>query len=102
MDKKEHNKALDILWEYVNKANQYVNDSEPWKLKTDPKALKPIVYNCLYAIHGLACLMTPFLPQTGPATLASLGVEVSRFDSIKFGETTYNLSEPQALFPKIM
>ncbi len=102
MDKREHNKALDILWEYVNKANQYVNDSEPWKLKTDPEALKPVVYNCLYAIHGLACLISPFLPQTGPATLASLGVEGTSFSDIEFGKTTYTLSEPQALFPKIM
>tara|TARA_R110000868_G_scaffold32343_3_gene117657 strand:+ start:18217 stop:19692 length:1476 start_codon:yes stop_codon:yes gene_type:complete len=102
MDKREHNRALDALWEYVNKANQYVNDSEPWKLKNDPEALKPVVYNCLYAIHGLACLISPFLPHTGPATLASLGVQASSFDTIKFGETGYTLSEPSALFPKIM
>lgn len=102
MNKREHNKALDALWEAVNKANQYVNDSEPWKLKTDPEALKPVIYNCLYAIHGLASLITPFLPSTGPATLASLGVNPMPLNDIKFGEVTYELTEPSALFPKIM
>lgn len=102
MAKREHNKALDALWEAVNRANQYVNDSEPWKLKNDPVALTPVIYNCLYAIHGLACLITPFLPATGPATLQSLGVNASDFESIVFGDVKYVLSEPSALFPKIL
>lgn len=101
MEKREHNKALEVLWEGVNNMNQYVNTKEPWKLKEDKDALKQVVYNCLYSIEALSSLMSPFIPTTAKAAVASLGVEVAPFNSIVFGEKTYNLTEPTPLFPKI-
>lgn len=101
MERREHNKALEVLWEGVNNMNQYVNTKEPWKLKEDKHALKQVVYNCLYSIEALSSLMSPFIPTTAKAAVASLGVEIAPFNSIVFGEKTYNLTEPTPLFPKI-
>lgn len=101
MNKREHNRALEVLWEGVNNMNQYVNTKEPWKLKDDKTALKQVVYNCLYSIQVLSTLMSPFMPETAVSALKPLGLELTSFDAIKFGETTFNLSEPTALFPKI-
>ena len=101
MEKREHNKAMDALWEAVNKANGYVNDKEPWKLKKDPEALAPVVYNCLYGIHYLAKLLEPFMPEASAGTLTSLNPSVDGLDEIKFGEVQYNLTTPEPLFPKI-
>lgn len=101
MEACEHNKALDVLWESVNSINQYVNDKEPWKLKEDPAALTPVIYNCLYGIHATSSLLSAFLPETSKNALVPLSVEVQSFEDIKFGEVEYNLLMPEPLFPKI-
>ena len=101
MENREHNKALDVCWEAVNQANQLVNDTEPWKLKNDPEKLTPVVYNCLYAIHALSLLLSPFLPASAANTFECLGVEGGGFETLEFGKTLYNLKTPEALFPKI-
>ena len=101
MERREHNKALEALWEGVNSMNQYVNTKEPWKLKEDKTALKQVVYNCVHSIHALSVLLSPFLPETAEKALRPLGVPMTSFEAIKFGETVYELSEPSPLFPKI-
>ena len=101
MDKWEHNKALEALWEGVNSMNQYVNTKEPWKLKEDKVALKQVVYNCVYSIHALSVLLSPFLPDTAEKALGPLGIKLSSYEEIQFGSTIYELSEPTPLFPKI-
>ncbi|MBC7540071.1 MAG: methionine--tRNA ligase [Bacteriovorax sp.] len=101
MEKREHNRALEVLWEGVNSMNQYVNIKEPWKLKEDKVALKQVVYNCVYSIHALSTLLSPFLPDTALKALQPLGVQLGRFEDVKFGTTTYELTEPTPLFPKI-
>jgi methionyl-tRNA synthetase len=100
MNHREHNKALEALWEGVNSMNQYVNAKEPWKLKDDKAALVQVVYNCVYSIHALSILMSPFLPTTAIKALEPIGMKVTSFDEVKFG-LTYQLSEPLPLFPKI-
>lgn len=101
MEKREHNKALEALWEGVNSMNQYVNTKEPWKLKEDKVALKQVVYNCVYSIHALSVLLSPFLPETAEKALGPLGMKVTSYDQVKFGSTIYELTEPTPLFPKI-
>jgi len=100
MNNREHNKALEALWEGVNSMNQYVNLKEPWKLKEDKEALRQVVYNCVYSIHALSVLMSAFLPTTAQKALEPIGMKVTSFEDVKFG-TTYELTEPQPLFPKI-
>jgi len=63
MDKREHNKALEALWEGVNSMNQYVNTKEPWKLKEDKVALKQVVYNCVYSIHAISVSALTFFTR---------------------------------------
>lgn len=101
MEKREHNRALEALWEGVNSMNQYVNTKEPWKLKEDKVALKQVVYNCVYSIHAISVLLSPFLPETAFKALEPLGVTLSSFEDVKFGKTVYRLKEPMPLFPKI-
>jgi methionyl-tRNA synthetase len=101
MDHREHNKALEALWEGVNSMNQYVNLKEPWKLKEDPIALKQVVYNCVYSIHAISVLMSAFLPETAVKALEPLGMKLTPYEAVKFGTHTYQLTEPVALFPKI-
>lgn len=101
MERREHNRALDALWEAFNLGNQYVNDKAPWKLKNDPAALTPVIYNLCYLIHASASLLSPFLPATALKAISCLGQPMMHFDEIQFGKIDYTLSEPEALFPRI-
>jgi methionyl-tRNA synthetase len=101
MDKREHNRALDVLWEIVNRLNQFVNDSEPWKLKNDPEAFRKVIYQCLYGIQKTSELLAPFLPDTSETALSYIGVRPQKFRLNDFGKVTYTLTTPEALFPKI-
>lgn len=101
MNEREHNKALEVLWEGVNSMNQYVNTQEPWKIKDDEVKLKSVVFNCLHAIHAISCLLQAFLPETAAKALLPLGVSLTNFSNIHFNQTTFHLSVPEPLFPKI-
>lgn len=101
MEKREHNRAMDALWEAVNKVNQFVNDSEPWKHKNDPELFHGVVFQCLYGIHQVSLLMQAFLPQTAAISLDYLGQKAQDFGSLVFGEISYDLKTPESLFPKL-
>ena len=101
MKGRDHNLALNILWQGVNELNGCINEWEPWKHKGDLKKFQSIVYNCCFGIHSLALLLSPFLPESGAKTLEWLGVESSSFGDLRFGEVVYNLSMPEILFHKI-
>ena len=61
-------KFRDALTEAMNLArfgNKYLADQEPWKLqKTDPEAVKQIMFNALNITAFLADAFEPFLPDT--------------------------------------
>lgn len=101
MERREHNRAFDILWEGINRINQYVNDSEPWKLKKEPEKFEQIIYQCLYAIHQASLLLSPFLPDTAKKALSYVGQTPTVFGPPEFGAIQYSLSTPESLFPKI-
>jgi methionyl-tRNA synthetase len=101
MDKREHNKALEALWEFIFSLNQYVNEKEPWKLKNDPVAFKQVVFNCLYGIHAVSLLVSPYMPETAKTALLPLGINTLKLEDLNFSKLTYNLTEPLPLFPKI-
>jgi methionyl-tRNA synthetase len=101
MERREHNRAIDALWEAINKVNQLVNDREPWKFKNDPEQFKNVIYDCLYGIHGTTLLLQAFLPDTSSKALGYLGQNSKSIDQLNYGQEKYVLSTPEALFPKL-
>jgi len=101
MDDREHNRALDRLWEGINKVNAYLNDHEPWRIKDDEAKFKQYIYNGLYSIHCFATLATAFIPDAAGKTLKMLGTEQAGVAGLKFGAHHFKFGEPESLFPKI-
>ena len=101
MGSRDHNLALNTLWQGINELNACINEWEPWKYKGEPEAFRSVIYNCCFGIHSLALLLSPFLPLSGARTLEWLGVSPSPFEDVRFGEVTYHLSTPEILFQKI-
>ncbi len=101
MDKREHNKALDKIWELVNFLNQYINDKEPWKYKKEPEQFSQIAFNCFYGIGAATILLSPFLPEVSQKAFTYLGTNMDINNILDFDKHTFELKSPEALFPKI-
>ena len=100
MQLRQHNKAVDKLWEGVNEANRYINEKEPWRLKDNLQALNVVLYNSCFAIHQLALLMKAFMPSTSEKTLSFLNPSDLSWQNLEFGKTSYHLENPEPLFPR--
>jgi methionyl-tRNA synthetase len=74
MDEFAPSRALERIWEFVRRANQYVDETAPWSLaKKDPEGALPLVLaNFLEADCFIARLIAPFMPGTARAMAAQL------------------------------
>lgn len=69
--------ALQSIWSLVNRANQYVDQTAPFKLAKDPAQaarLDEVLYNLTEACRILAVLLWPFIPGTSEKIHAQLGL----------------------------
>jgi len=99
--------ALLDIWSIVNRANQYVDQTAPFKLAKDPgKAarLGEVLYNLAETCRVLAVLLWPFIPDTADKIFAQLGLTESpdKLNTAAWGglPAGHQIGEPAALFPK--
>lgn len=99
--------ALVKAWELVTRANQYVDQTAPFKLAKDPsqaQRLDEVLYNLAEACRVLAVLVWPVIPGTASKIYAQLGLPGtpdtftdSAWGGLKAGHT---IATPAALFPR--
>ncbi len=81
---------LEDIWELINLANKYIEDTKPWNLAKENKTeeLKGFIRLLVDTIRAVAAGLNPFMPQTA--------------DSIKeqFGQDKIKKGKP--LFPRIL
>jgi len=89
-DEMAYSKILAKIWEFLDAANIYVNDTAPWNLaKTDDgkKRLATVLYNAAEACRVTAILIAPFMPETADKMMEQLGIDTpvdqQGLDSIK-------------------
>ena len=71
--------ALDLIWEAVNRANKYIEESAPWvlaKQSDQRKRLQSVMYNLVEAIRLTSYLISPFLPETASKVAAQIKVDL--------------------------
>jgi len=100
MDRREHSKALDVLWSGIHETNLYITRSAPWKLADGSAELSESLVGSLIAIHAFGNFIRPFLPEVGKNILKALGAEAVNLDLVSSIQT-FNLQDPGVLFPKI-
>ena len=69
--------ALESIWGIVNRANQYVDQTAPFKIAKDPgqsDRLDEVLYNLAEVTRVLAVLLWPFLPTTSGKIYQQLGL----------------------------
>ena len=99
--------ALQSIWGLVTRANQYVDQTAPFKLAKDPaqaKRLDEVLYNLTETCRVLAVLLWPFLPGTAVKIYAQLGLTGApdKLDAATWGGLAagHTIGEPAPLFPR--
>lgn len=77
MDEFMFHMALARLWRFINQVNAYFHAQEPWKVaQKDPEKFKEIISATAHALHTIALLLWPVMPQKMEQLMESLGVEL--------------------------
>ena len=107
LEQNQLQEALQTVWSLVTRANQYVDQTAPFKLAKEPekaKRLDEVLYNLAEVCRILAVLLWPFLPGTASKIYAQLGLSGApdRFSAARWGglEVGHSIGTPAALFPR--
>jgi methionyl-tRNA synthetase len=99
--------ALIQVWNLITRANQYVDQTAPFKLAKDPaqaQRLDEVLYNLCEVCRVLAILLVPFLPDTAARIYEQLGLGTlpQSFSAAQWGglEGGHRTGEPAPLFPR--
>lgn len=106
MEELKLSETLSFIWELINSANKYIEDSKPWILtKQKDKRLGTVIYNLIEVLRITAVAIWPFMPATSRNIFDQLGLSRNiRFLDLK----EWGLSKPDApvnkgkpIFPRI-
>ncbi|MCP5517673.1 MAG: methionine--tRNA ligase [Verrucomicrobiales bacterium] len=99
--------ALIAIWRLIDRVNQYVDQTAPFKLAKDAAQagrLDEVLYNLAESCRILAVLLWPFLPETAGKIFAQLGLadtpdrwELSQWGGLAAG---HQANKPVPLFPR--
>jgi methionyl-tRNA synthetase len=99
--------ALQSIWSLVSRANQFVDQTAPFKLAKDPSQagrLDEVLYNLAEVCRILAVLLWPFLPGTATKIYGQLGLAGApdKFDAASWGglPAGHSIGAPAPLFPR--
>jgi len=94
--------ALAAIWELINAANKYIEDTAPWKLNREGKAeeLTGFICELLEALRVIAISIYPFMPVTSGGIRKQLALKgsIEKVESLKTGA---KISKAGPLFPRI-
>jgi len=101
--------ALTKIWEVINIANKYIEDSKPWTLAKEKKTgeLASMMYNLLEVLRITAVAISPFMPGTANNIRSQLGMpdegaiqisEAAEWGGLRSG---MKISKANPLFPRI-
>ena len=102
--------ALKIIWEFISRANKFIDETAPWKLakdETQAERLNFVLLNLYEALRFSALLIAPAMPDTAKKIRAQLGVSLDEneklsYENFKWGEgAKTEIKKAEVLFPRI-
>jgi len=108
----EFHRALEAIFEFLDRVNRYLEARAPWKAAKDPANADQVattLYTSCEALRVIALLLAAFLPETAAEILARLGIpdtlqttrlpdDAGRWGALEPGTAT---TKGAALFPRI-
>ena len=109
IDNTQIKQALETIFTLVDRANKYIDETEPWILGKDESKkarLAAVLYNLLDTIRIISTLLSPFMPTVMPKVWAQIGASAddvtyanaSKFDVLPQDVTVH---KGEILFPRI-
>jgi methionyl-tRNA synthetase len=99
--------ALVAIWSLVTRANQYIDQTAPFKLAKDPAQaarLDEVLYNLIECGRVLGILIAPYLPGTAEKIFAqlNLGPVPPLLSEAQWGKLAagHKVGDPVPLFPR--
>jgi methionyl-tRNA synthetase len=99
METCHYNKALELIWQNVRKINAYLNENEPWKKAENEK--RHILYTAISAVHYVALMLHPFIPDSIEKVLDQIGPSKNPALMDFVFHYEYAVNPGDAIFPKI-
>ena len=101
--------ALKTIWEFIGRANKFIDETMPWKLAKDEsqaERLDFVLLNLYEALRLSAMLVAPVMPETSQRIWKQLGIQEdptkSQYDAFTWGDGAgMTLGESEVLFPRI-
>jgi methionyl-tRNA synthetase len=103
-ENREYGKAIRLIMAQADKANQYINDKEPWVIaKTDKQSaeLQAICSTGINAFRLLLCYLKPVLPAMSEKAEAFLNIEPLQWDDVDHLLTGHRLNKFQPLITRV-
>lgn len=100
--------ALNATWNLVRRANQYIEQCEPWKLAREgeqQERLDTVLYSATEATRLIALLLAPYIPMSSNCMFAQLGLGDVRegawvHDAVWSGVALTTVVPGNVLFPR--
>lgn len=91
----ELDKVLNLIFEFIDNCNEFVQENEIWKTKDKKK-----LYELCDSIKAIGILLYPFIPETCEKISKQFGFKIS-FDEIKKPLKISKIKKGEILFKKI-
>ena len=105
IDKQDIKQVLEQIVMLSNKANIYIDEEAPWKLKkTDVKRMHTVLYVLSEVIRMIAIFLQPFIPGSAKNILDYFNIQLRDFDAISSKHSInpgLTISDPIIFFKKI-
>jgi len=91
----EFDKALNLIFAFIDICNEYVQDKKPWETKD-----KKILYELVDSIKAVAILLWPFIPETSEKIAKQFKFDI-KLENIKKPLNVSKIKREKILFEKI-
>lgn len=101
---REYGKAIRLIMAQADKANQYINDKEPWVLAKNDKQsveLQAICSTGINAFRLLLCYLKPVLPGLAEKAETFLNIDPLIWKDVDFLLTNHRINKFQALITRV-
>jgi len=95
IDNFEFDKALNLIFEFIDVCNEYVQSEKPWETKD-----KKVLYELVDSIKAVAILLWPFIPSTSEKIAKGFGFKID-YKEIGKPIKVKRIKKGEILFKKI-
>ncbi len=102
LEKCNEKEALRAIMAISSRGNQYFQEQEPWKSRTEnPEACRRAMYVLCNLIKDLAVMIEPFMPSIAHRIFGQLGIVNATWDDLGNFSVNGTIGVPEPLFTKL-